>query len=396
MSTEQVYQAQAAMQESFLSRANVVGVAVGNKTDKTVADGEKAVVVLVERKLPLAALAADDVIPSNIDGVRTDVYEVGYLRAFQAPTERFRPTIPCGVSIGHFAITAGTLGAIVTDRNTGDKLILSNNHVLANSNNAQIGDPILQPGPTDGGQNPADVVAHLERFITLHYVDDPTTPPPTDQPPSDPNGGCLLIAANILNMVANLLSSQARVTVSGSAPQTTTARPAVPAQVVSNLVDCALARPVDPNMFTGEILGIGAVSGTKAASLGQTVRKSGRTTGLTTGTVTLLNATVNVAYGTKTARFTGQVITTPMSQGGDSGSLVVDGSGESRGGAAFRRLASGDDLHPYQRGFERLTDRHLRSIGRCLKRRWREPPASWRSTTTCCWQKPTSRGRQSA
>jgi hypothetical protein len=44
--------------------------------------------------------------------------------------------------------------------------------------------------------------------------------------------------------------------------------------------------------------------------------------------VTLLNATVNVGYmtarGPRTARFTGQVITQPMSQGGDSGSLIVD------------------------------------------------------------------------
>jgi hypothetical protein len=55
------------------------------------------------------------------------------------------------------------------------------------------------------------------------------------------------------------------------------------------------------------------------------VRKSGRTTDYTEGVVTLLNATVSVAYGAnKTARFTGQVITEAMSQGGDSGSLIVD------------------------------------------------------------------------
>jgi hypothetical protein len=54
------------------------------------------------------------------------------------------------------------------------------------------------------------------------------------------------------------------------------------------------------------------------------VRKSGRTTDYTEGSITLLNATVNVSYGNKTARFTGQVITGPMSQGGDSGSLIVD------------------------------------------------------------------------
>ena len=107
MSTEQVFQAQAAVQNELLNRANVVGVAVGNKEDKTAPEGERAVVVLVERKLPLSALSAADVIPKTVDGVRTDVYEVGYLRAFDTPRDRFRPTIPSGVSIGHYKITAG-------------------------------------------------------------------------------------------------------------------------------------------------------------------------------------------------------------------------------------------------------------------------------------------------
>jgi hypothetical protein len=72
------------------------------------------------------------------------------------------------------------------------------------------------------------------------------------------------------------------------------------------------------------------------ATLGQNVRKSGRTTDFTTGTVTLLNATVNVAYGaTQTARFEGQIITTPMSQGGDSGSLIVDGTENKAVGLLF-------------------------------------------------------------
>ena len=339
MSVDQVIQAQASVEDEFLSRANVVGVAVGNKEDKTVADGEKAVVVLVEQKLPLAALSASDVIPKQLDGIRTDVYEVGYLRAYDTPRDRFRPTIPSGVSIGHFKITAGTLGVIVTDRNTGERLILSNNHVLANSNDAAKGDAILQPGPADGGQNPADIVAHLERFIPLGFVGDPDpTPdpgplPPTPDPGDDP-GGCLLILANIINLISSLAGSSQRLTtasqqvVDGPSPVVAPVAVAssIAAQVVNNRVDAALAKPVDPAMFSDEIRGIGVVSGTLPVTLGQNIRKSGRTTDLTNGTITLLNATVNVAYGAKTARFTGQVITTPMSQGGDSGSLIVDGT----------------------------------------------------------------------
>jgi hypothetical protein len=312
-----VIQAQAAVEDELMSKSNVVGVAVGYKGDKTSESGELAVVVLVQQKLPLAALSASDVVPKTVDGVRTDVYEVGYLRAYDTPRDRFRPLVPSGVSIGHYKITAGTLGTIVTDRQTGEKLILSNNHVLANSNDAQVGDPILQPGPTDGGQNPGDVVARLERFVRLYYEGEQLGP----LPPTEPGeGGCLLILVNIINALVGALGSSTKISTVAPQPSVTTTT-----QTVDNLVDAAVAKPLDPNMFTGQIRGIGTVSGTKPASLGMRVRKSGRTTDYTEGVVTLLNATVSVAYGAnKTARFTGQVITEAMSQGGDSGSLIVD------------------------------------------------------------------------
>lgn len=332
MSINQVFQAQARFQDALLAKPNVVGVAVGRKNET----GDLAVVTLVEQKLPLAALSAEERIPKEVNGVQTDVVEVGYLRAYASPRDRFRPAIPSGVSIGHYKITAGTLGTIVTDRQTGERLILSNNHVLANSNEAVQGDAILQPGPADGGQNPSDVVARLERFIRIRFTDEPDTPPPTPNPPV-PNpptgntGGCdvLSLVVGITNGLAALVGSKQRVAsapISQSSAPAPVAAPIPSAQIPDNYVDAALARPVsDPNFnFTGEIIGIGQVSGTKAATLGMRVRKSGRTTGYTEGTINLLNATVNVAYGTKTARFVGQIITGPISQGGDSGSLIVD------------------------------------------------------------------------
>jgi hypothetical protein len=334
MSINEVFRAQAQFQESLLAKPNVVGVAVGRKNET----GELAVVTLVEQKLPLAALSADAVVPRQIDGVLTDVVEIGYLRAYDSPRDRFRPTIPSGVSIGHFKITAGTLGTIVIDTNTGEKLILSNNHVLANSNTAVVGDPILQPGPADSGQNPGDMVARLERFVQIHFVGDPDTPPPTPTPTPTP-GGCDIVSGvvGVTNALASLLGSKQRITSTGiqSVAMPTPVAAPISAQAVDNEVDAALAKPVDPNMFTGQILGIGQVSGTKVATLGMKVRKSGRTTGYTEGTVNLLNATVSVAYGSKTARFTGQIITSPMSQGGDSGSLIVDGTENKAVGLLF-------------------------------------------------------------
>ena len=331
---QEAFEVQAAVQDEFLEKENVVGVAVGFKEDKTATDGEIAVVVLVEQKKPLAALSAEDIIPRTIDGVRTDVYEVGYLRAYNnSPRDRFRPTIPSGVSLGHYKITAGTLGTIVTDRATGQKLILSNNHVIANSNDAQVGDPILQPGPTDGGQNPADMVARLERFVRIRFPGEAEPPAPGPLPPTPPgDGGCLLILVNLLNALSGLMGAgnQVAVVVKDAPTPADTIT-----QAVDTLVDAAVARPNDPNIFTGEIRGIGTVSGTKPAALGMSVRKSGRTTDFTTGTVTLLNATVNVAYGARSARFVGQIITTAMSQGGDSGSLIVDGAENKAVGLLF-------------------------------------------------------------
>lgn len=343
MSTSQAIQAQAIHEPELLNKANVVGVAVGFKESKGEKTGDVAVIVLVEQKKPLAALSAQDVIPPEVEGMRTDVYEVGYLRAQQAenPKGRFRPIIPCGVSIGHYRVTAGTLGVVVTDKTTGERLILSNNHVLANSNDSLIGDAILQPGAIDGGLNPGDVVATLERFIKLRFTDEPVSQPPTNPPtpgpgPTPPNGGtaCDILSAviAILNVAATLFGSEKRVgaTTLGSQKVEMPSPGGVftAAAVPENLVDCAVGRPVNPAMFNEEIKQIGKVSGTKPATLGMRVRKYGRTTAYTEGNVTLLNATVNIAYSTmagpKTARFVGQVVTEAMSQGGDSGSLIVD------------------------------------------------------------------------
>lgn len=350
-STEQAKQAQVRHEEDLLAKQNVVGVAVGFKESKGETQGEVAVVVLVEEKKPLAALSAEDVIPPELEGMRTDVYEVGYLRALQTPRDRFRPVIPAGVSIGHYKITAGTLGAIVKDRTTGELFLLSNNHVFANSNDAEIGDPILQPAAMDGGVQPADVVAKLDRFIKLRYTDEPVgTPaptPPTPNPPTVPTGcDVVSVMVTLANGVAALLGSQKRVVPTTLSAQTMPEPVAgaltgvVPGQAVpENRLDAALARPVDPAMFTDGIRTIGTVNGMKEPTLGMRVRKYGRTTEYTEGTVTLINATVNIAYNTvrgqRTARFIGQTITEAMSQGGDSGSLIVDATENKAVGLLF-------------------------------------------------------------
>jgi len=276
--------------EGYLfAKPNVVGVGVG----------PNGIVVMVSQKIPKVGLSFLELIPHEIDDIPTDVIQVGHLRALGEPTDRWRPA-PGGVSIGHSEITAGTFGAVVHDRDTNDRLILSNNHVMANSNDAQIGDPILQPGPHDGGFLWSDVIALLERFQPIDFSGGPSACPWANR------------AANVANVLARMRGSKHKLLAIRSDPQ------------ASNLVDAAVARPIYDDDILDEILGIGVVSGVLEATLSMYVRKSGRTTGFTEGQVLTMDTSVKVDYGSgRIANFEGQLVSTPMSAPGDSGSLLV-------------------------------------------------------------------------
>lgn len=287
--------------EAILSKPNVVGVGIGYKVIRGRRTDELCTVVLVRQKIPKAGLDPEALVAPEIDGVATDVVQVGDLWALQSPTDRWRPA-PGGVSLGHYQVTAGTFGSVVRDRATGERLILSNNHVLANSNDANPGDPILQPGVADGGKVENDTIARLERFCPIEF---------STLPPVCP---LAISVANVANALARVLGSKHRLQAIQSDP------------TASNLVDAAVARPLDNNDILAKVLGIGIVGDTTETTLGMSVRKSGRTTGLTTGEITVLEATVDVSYGSgRTARFDEQIVTSSMSSPGDSGSLLVAG-----------------------------------------------------------------------
>jgi hypothetical protein len=272
-------------QEAILSRNNVVGVAVGHKIKKGKETGDPCLAVLVSQKLPPELLTPDDLVPDKAGKFPTDVIETGILFAggghseakvipeqeeigIQALRRRVRP-VEGGYSVGHYAITAGTYATAVIDRDPYPGIprkyyVLSNNHVLANSNAAKIGDGILQPGVYDGGRFPGDVIARLSRFVPIKF-----------------DGSC-------------------------------------------NYVDAAIAEGAF-EILDREIYWIGYVKGVAAAQLGMIVQKTGRTTHYTTGRVTGINATVMVNYGGgRTAKMCRQIVTTNMSAGGDSGSLLCD------------------------------------------------------------------------
>lgn len=214
-------------------------------------------------------------VPDQLDGYNVNVVVTGRIDAidYNNPQTKERPA-PSGFSVGHPDITAGTIGAIVNKN--GNTYILSNNHVIANSNAANIGDPTLQPGTYDGGTL-ADQIGTLADFEVIIM------------------GG----AENRMDAAIALV----------------------------NAADVEGATPT---------YAYGAPTGTLvSAFVGQNVQKFGRTTGHTFGVVQETNLTVSVCYKARglfmceeSATFTGQIGISDgnFSAGGDSGSLIVDSS----------------------------------------------------------------------
>jgi len=284
----------------ILKKANVVAVGVGFKTKAGVRTNDVCIVVSVEKKLPVEKLSAQDVIPQSIGGVITDVIQTGKIVALKERYEKWRP-YPAGVSIGHKDITAGTLGSFV--KRGEDILLLSNNHVFANSNAGSIGDAIYQPGKYDGGTE-SDTVANLLDFVPISFSGDTT--------PTCPIGGFF---ETLFNLLAKIIGSKHRFSLFQEVK---------PKADEINRVDCAIAKPTNPSDMELIILEIGDVQGMADAELGMQLQKSGRTTGYTQDTVLQLHVTAQVDYGGPIAVFDEQIMAGPMSQGGDSGSLVLN------------------------------------------------------------------------
>nr|WP_208383364.1 hypothetical protein [Modestobacter marinus] len=125
----------------------------------------------VHLAIRLIEQADADVVLSGLDAAareEVDVRVIGPVRPLTSPTpeelqRRARPLRP-GASVSHRDVTAGTLGGFVRRRGTEGLLVLSNNHVLANSDAAVTGDPVLQPGVADGGLE-TDRIGQLAAFV---------------------------------------------------------------------------------------------------------------------------------------------------------------------------------------------------------------------------------------
>ena len=271
----------------------VLGTAVGLDASE-----QTALVIYVDQDSPSRA----DIIrglPPQVRGIGVKVELTEKFRAFAGKppgtggggggvshTAKQTPPIQLGTSGGWSKDLAngyccgGTLGSLI--QVNGVQYILSNYHVFesdivpgGNGIVATTGDNIIQPGLIDVGCNAAN-------------------------------------AQNVATLVK--LSS-----------------------LPGNNVDCSVAQVISGMVSTsGAILEIGTISSsTVGASLNQAVKKSGRTTGLSSSKVSGLNATISVAYENEcaggaafTKTFTGQIViansNSQFLNAGDSGSLMVE------------------------------------------------------------------------
>ena len=250
----------------LLKKKGVIGTAVGEKWVDGIPTGLDAILVFVQKKFTdrgvIRKFSSQDLVPADLDGMPTDVIEVGHIKKQAGYKTKVRPVKP-GYSVGHGKITAGTIGGVFRDRN-GDPVILSNNHVLANENNSRIGDQIYQPGPTDS-RGARSSIATLKKFVRLKK------------------------SGNIQDSAI--------------------------AKINADLVRNGLISDIYPTINS-------RLTGFANAKVGTQVQKCGRTTGYTTGRVMGLNASFSIEYDFGVARFNKCVVLSAMSKGGDSGSII--------------------------------------------------------------------------
>jgi hypothetical protein len=214
--------------------------------------------------------------------------------------QRQRPLL-IGASVAHYQVTAGSIGGFPTHSESEKRVVLSNNHVLANEGRGAIGDVIVQPGPYDGGTVSRYRIGELLKFV--------------------------------------------------------------PMKTTGNIVDAAIASIDDGVQFdVTQLRGLATLAGVRTTDLrpGDSVAKVGRTTGVTHGTVTAIELdSLVIDYDVGQLSFDRQLEfegsdDLAFSQGGDSGSLIIDSenrassllfAGSEQGGQNGKGLTYGNPIN---------------------------------------------------
>ena len=156
----------------WLYRPTVNGIDIGYKYRDNQKTHELAIRVYVQEKLASRYVSEKDTFPSSIRGVPIDIIQAQFkqLHSLQPERKQAMDLICGGISIAHYSsLGAGTLGTIVYDANDNTPYLLSNWHVLAS--NGRVGDPILQPAPSDGGEPSLHTVGTLKKWMINEYAD---------------------------------------------------------------------------------------------------------------------------------------------------------------------------------------------------------------------------------
>jgi len=216
-------------------------------------------------------------LPQAIDGHAVRVHVSGKVVAYAGPPGG--GTLQMGTSTGNdLECASGTLGCVVI--RSGNEYFLSNNHVFARENDASNGERIDAPGRYDGKPRCAQTpqCANLSDFQSINF-----------------SGG-------------------------------------------NNTIDAAIAAPSAGRAYTQVMSsGYDPSSTPVTGAVGMAVKKTGRTSKLTHGTIEAVNVTINVGYsGGGVARFVGQLqMGGSFIRSGDSGSLMVTETGENPVGLCF-------------------------------------------------------------
>lgn len=196
-------------------------------------------------------------------------------------------THPCPGKTTGGCCGTGTIGGFPKLPN-GTTVLLSNNHVIGGDfpgyHFGAVGDKLVQPGTLDNGDIVNDIVGTLQKKITL----------------ADNSTG------NKVDAAYGYIDSSVQISANG-------------------LCNYPINKSVSP-------------------VIGMKIKKAGRTTGCTTGTVTALDVNIGTNYGSGTAKFIQQFQTSAnFTQAGDSGSVVVTDDGNNN---AVGLLYAGSDTIP--------------------------------------------------
>jgi hypothetical protein len=298
------------------------------KKEMTVRDKDgkpvQAIVFGVEKKLSKKDLKKGNIpmLPKAIGGMTTDVIEVGRIYANppirtqtrEPQQQKWRP-IKAGTSCGHIDITCGTLGAVVVGIKTATKKTLSNDNILSRIWNWLMrlffSDDTPNP-PTPDPEDPPEIETG-DRFIlsNLHVLNNENCGKKGDTviQPGDYDGGTKLDAVATVHEAVYIDPSGV------------------------NHVDCCLAK-INKGIESklGQYGDLSIKSPLLTPKVGLKVNKVGRTTFYTEGKITGINAASRIWYDCGQVLFEKQIVIESVnpyqfSDGGDSGSLIMDMDG---------------------------------------------------------------------